>query len=205
MATKRRRKTSSRRKHRRVSGDPSLAPAVVSGTRRRRSKHKAVVRKRRKRSRGMGAVTGSEGGDMLLGLALGVGTAVITRIAGKKFMPGKEKIIAGANTLIGIGAAVKGKKPMLKGFGMGMAAIGAYQGSQEFGLISGMEEFIHGIGAGEKDTMLIEMNGVDLNSTNIIQGTDVPLPSIVSGDDISGDEMSGDGDSYASGMPSVVG
>lgn len=204
MATKRRRKTSSRRKNRRVSGDPSLAPAVVSGTRRRRSKSKAVARKRRKRSRGMGAITGSDSGDMLLGLGLGVGTAIVARIAGKKFLPGKEKIIAGANALIGAAAVIKGKKPMLKGFGMGMAAIGVYQSSQEFGLISGMEEFIHGIGANEKDTMLIEMNGVDLNSTNIIQGTDMPLPSIVSGDEMSGDEMSGD-EGYASGMPSVVG
>lgn len=199
---KKRRRAHSRRKTRRMSGDPSLAPSVVSGTRRRRrNKVYGSVRKHRRRVKGMSGIMGGQTGDMLMGVALGVGLAVATRIAGKKFAAGKEKIVAGANAVIGAALVMKGKKQLMKGMGMGMVAIGVYQSGLEFGVISGMEEFIQGIGE-DKDTMLIEMNGVntkELNSTNLM-GTEMQQPTSIVGHEAAGDAE------YLSGanMPSVV-
>ncbi len=191
---KRRRKAHSRRKHRRVSGDPSLAPSVVSGTRRRRRSKVKAKSHRRKRRSGMGAITGSDAGDMLLGLGLGLGAGIIADIAGSKFLPGKEKIIDGAKLLLGAAGAIKMKKPLQRGLSMGLAGQGAMKLAHDIGLVSGMEQFIHGIGDG-KDTMLIEMNGVDLNSTRIMNGSNQEQPPVVNGD----------GDGQTSGtMPSVV-
>lgn len=201
MAKKRRRKTSSRRKTRRVSGDPSLAPSVVSGVRKRKkNKVYGKVRKHKRRVKGIGKVTGSDTGDMLLGLVLGAGAGIGAKILSDKFASGKGKIIAPIKILLGAAVAMKVKNPIARGAGMGFAAVGIMNAAKEFGMIQGMEEFIHGVGAGEKDTMLIEMNGVEYNSTKFISGTNDPQPSIVSGDEMSGDDGAVSGNT----MPSVV-
>ena len=213
MATKRKTK-SRRRTRRRVSGDPSLAPSVISGTRRRKKHTKVgVVRKHRRRVKGMGKITGSDSGDMLLGAIAGVGVGIGLNILAKKFsdkIPGGSKTVAIVKIAGGAVMAIKSKKKMLQGVGMGLAASGAMDAAKEFGIVSGMEEFIHGVGAGQKDEMLIEMNGVDINSTRLISGSDMNQPSVVSGDgDMNGDDMNGTDDGMngagSSIMPSVVG
>ena len=166
-----------RAKHRRkVSGNQSFAPAVVSGTR----KHK---RKRsRKRSHKMGAVTGSETGDMILGLIAGVATGVIIdKVTDKQFPDVDKRIISGVETLGGGALVVAGKGAFAKSFGAGLAGTGLRNAAHDFGIIQGMEQFIQGIGQEKDDVLLIEMNGVDLNSTKMVAGNQEMAPPVVSG------------------------
>lgn len=189
--TKKRKVSRRRRTRRRVSGNPSFAPAVVSGA--RRSKH---VKRRRKRSK-VGEITGSEGGDMLLGAVLGVGAAA----AIDKFSPLSAKMNDGLKVVVGGTLVVVGgkKSPLAKGAGIGLAAAGVSSGLHTFGILKGVDDFMHGIGAGSKDELVIEMNGVDINSTKLIAGTNMELPSVVSGEE----SVSGNGD-MSGQMPSVV-
>lgn len=196
---KRRRKTAARKRRRRVNGNPSLAPTVISGVKRRK-RHTVYgnVRKHKRRVKGVGSITGNKMMDTLLGVGIGVGIGVGVDMAVKKvaFLQGKEKLISGLKVAAGAGLGLKGKSPLMKAVGGGLAVQGAYSGAKSFGLISGMEDFITGVGAGEKDTMLIEMNGVDLNSTRFIAGSNMEQPDVITGQE-NGDYMSGS-------MPSVV-
>lgn len=199
---KRKRKSATRRKRRRISGNPALAPTVISGTRRRSRKHTVYgnVKKHRRRVKGVGSITGNKMMDTLLGVGIGVGVGMGLDYVSKKvpMLSGKEKILSGVKVIAGAGLGLKGKSPLMKGVGGGLAVQGAYSGAKSFGLISGMEEFIQGIGAGNNDEMLIEMNGVDLNSTRFIAGSNQEQPDVITGD---GDS---DSDSSFSGMPSIV-
>ena len=202
-----RRKSGVKRKRRRISGNPSLAPSVISGTRRKKRRNTVYksVRSHARRVKGMGKLTGSDAGDMLLGTLLGVGAGIALDVVVKKVsaLAGKEKIVSVAKTIIGAAGALKMKKPLLKGMGLGLAAQGAYTGAQSFGVIQGMEEFMRGVGNNADDSMLIEMNGMDdvnINSTNIIGGTNMPMPSVIGNDD---DDMSDD-EGVSGEMPSVI-
>ena len=189
MAKKaKRRKTSSRRKKRRVSGNQSFAPTVISGT---RGKHGKSKKRRRKKVSGL---TGSDTGDLLLGGIIGVGIGVLV----DRFNPMDARIGDGVKILGGAALALNSKDKMYQGVGLGLAANGVSTGVHNFGLVHGLDDMLHGLGISTpngKDTMLIEMNGVDVNSTKF-NGTSEDQPKIVSGDQQS--PMNGNG------MPSIV-
>ncbi len=190
MARKRakRRRTSAKRR-RKVSGTNYLSPNVVSGVGRRKKKS------HRRRGR-VGYVTGNEAGDTLVGAILGVGVGILF----DKFAPITNPVISDGIKTAGGGAAyvmVK-KSAIVKGAGLGLAIYGAGALVKSSGLLSGMEDFVRGMG--KSDELLIEMNGTDevLNSTNMIGGGQSDFaPGIVSG------ENDVDGESRVP-MPSVV-
>lgn len=206
MAKKR--KLRSRRTRRRVSGDPSLAPTVISGVGRKR---KTKGRKRRRVS-GIGK---SDTGSLLIGAVAGalvgkLSNTLLSKVSDK--IPGGQKTVEIIKVAGGAFMAIKSKNKMVQGAGIGLAAQGALGAAKEFGIISGMEEFIRGVGAGAKDEMLIEMNGVDINSTRFISGSSMEQPSVIQGDDdgINGDDegMSGSDEIQYGGatpMPSIIG
>jgi hypothetical protein len=189
-----RRKTAKRRR-RSISGNQAFAPAVVSGIRKRK-KHS---RKRHKRGK-MGAITGNPIADMLLGVAAGVIGGHLV----EHFVPLNPKIQDGAKMAAGLGAVALSNDKFVQGLGAGLFANGLTTGSHNFGFIHGMREFMSGIGLPAhdegKDVMTIEMNGVDMNSTKFISGTELDQPTIISGDAQS--PMNGSGTEMH--MPSVV-
>lgn len=192
---KKKRRSASRKRRRRLSGDPSLAPSVISGTR-RKTKRKT----RRKRGK-MGFVTGNELGDVLLGFAGGFATAVgVNKLVPAEYAKMKKYIGVGAGTLATIIGSTK-KKPILLGFGLGLGAPGAMGIAQDAGLISGMDEFMSGIGMSKDDEMLIEMNGVEINDTNFMSGNQNMLnPSVIGNDNDKSEVNATD----RGGMPSIV-
>jgi len=206
MAKKKGRKSSRRTKRRRVSGDTSLAPAVVSGTRRRSKKRAAKKSRKRKRAK-VGAVTGSNLGDVAVGAVLGAAVSYGVQKGVEKFAPGKENAAAIAKTAVGaltlvIGVAAKKKRPMVAGIGAGMMLQSGYKIAKSKGWINGMEEFISGVGAGNKDEMIIEMNGVTRNSTKFISGSSMVQPDIISGtEDSSSNAVYGTNQGT---MPSII-
>jgi len=183
---KRRRKstTAKRRKstRRRVSGNQSFAPSVIGRIGRRKK-----AKRSRKRSK-VGAL--GDATNTLLGIAGGVALGILIDKAGDKFAPNlNPKIKSLVKVAGGVALVVmKGNKSMIKGVGMGLAANGVTTAARDFGIISGIDEFMNGIGAGS-DTMTIEMNGTPENAGRLM------------GDNVSGEYMSGS----AMVMPSVIG
>ena len=186
-----------------MSGDPSLAPSVISGMGRRRK------RSHRRRSKKMSGMTGSYTGDIILGLAAGV----VGNLLIDKFTPSavSDKIKSGGKAGIGGLLIFKGKNnPLLLGFGFSLASSGVTELAHDFGVLSAIEDAVHGLGIGKRnDSMLIEMNGTDVNSTSFMQGDPALAPSVIQGDEMGddmGDDMSGE---FMGGtempMPSVVG
>ena len=195
-------KSGTRRRSRRMSGDQSFAPTVISG----RRKH---AKKGKRRKKKIGALTGSETGDLILGGLMGVvGGVIVDRIN-----PLDARIGDGAKILLGGGLAISSKDPLWKGVGLGIAANGLTTGSHNFGFTHGLDNMLQGMGIdtpGAKDSMLIEMNGmtdeeiqqeqmkgVDVNSTKFVRGTNMPQPKVITGE--SQNPMNGNG------MPSVIG
>ena len=172
-----RRRKSSRRKSRRIAGNQSFAPSVISGTGKRKRRTYHPVKKHKRRSR-IGAVDNTV--KTIGGVLLGVGIGMVA----DKFAPEsvKGKMLSAAKTLIGAGVAYTGRKNALAlGIGLGLAANGATDAAKDFGIIKGIDEFMKGIGAGSDDTMKIEMNGVPENAGKIMGGKTNQMPSVISG------------------------
>lgn len=208
-------KTRSRRTRRRVSGDTSLSPTVISGTRRKGKKHTKYGFVRSHARRVSGTAKKNEIVNTLIGTVAGALVGKLSDSLTKKFsdkIPGGQKTIEIVKVVGGGLLAIKSKNKMIKGAGIGLAAQGALGAAKEFGIISGMEEFITGVGAKNNDEMLIEMNGVDINSTRFISGSSMEQPAVIQGED---DAMNGDDDAMSGSdeiqyggntpMPSVVG
>lgn len=162
-----------KRHSRMVSG---ANPAIVSGTRKKRRTHKKV-----------GAITGNDFLDALLGAGLGVAIGVVY----DKMVPiNNAKAKAGLEAALGLAASyfgAKKKNMFLLGVGLGVAADGIKSTAKEFGVIKGMENFMSGIGADPEDAMVIEMNGIDSQKMmgNITRGgadnvMGNAMPSIIS-------------------------
>ena len=207
MARKRTKR--SRRTRRRVSGDPSLAPTVISGV---RGKRKTKSRRSKRRVSG---IAKNDTTGLLIGAVAGalvgkLSNSLLSKVSDK--IPGGQKTVEIIKVAGGAFMAIKSKNKMVQGAGIGLAAQGALGAAKEFGIISGMEEFIRGVGAGANDEMLIEMNGVDINSTRFISGSSMEQPSVIQGED---DGISGDDDGIngsdeiefggATPMPSIIG
>jgi hypothetical protein len=198
MAKKKKR---SHKRRRRVGS--SNQPSVVSGTRRRKHKTYGTVRKHRRRVKGMGKITGSESGDLILGAIAGVAAGIMI----DKITPASvsEKIRDAIKIAGGAGAAYMGSKKkssIMTGLGLGLAANGISTGVKTFGILQGIEDFMHGIGAGG-DSMLIEMNGIDNDNGTNINGPNQDTPVISGPQDsyMNGDGNDGMGDSD---MPNVI-
>lgn len=184
-----------RSRSRRVGGDPRLAPPVISGMRRGKKGRK------RKRSK-VGAM--DEATSTLLGAALGVGAGIaidkfITPMVANFAPAYADKITDGIKLAGGaILATSKKSNKMMKGAGIGLLASGITTGAHNFGLVSGMDQFISGQRYLPKnDTMTIRMNGVEYNSTQLMNGSNQEQPPVISGE----------GDQYQisnSPMPSVI-
>lgn len=156
------RKTSrkaSRRKSRRISGDQRLAPAVVSGMRRKKGK--------RKKSRKIGAMSSGSPVNTLLQVGAGAAVGIIADMIADKFAPSlNPKIKSVAKLGVGVALVVVGKKPVLRNIGIGLAINGGTSTAKDFGVIQATEEFIRGIGE-DSDTLRIEMNGTPENAGRI--------------------------------------
>lgn len=190
MATKRRTRKKTTRRRKRMSGDQAFAPAVISGRKRRKSKARPA--KRRKKRSGIGAVDSTM--KTLFGVLLGAGAGIaINKLAPDSW---KGKMLSGGKAIAGAGAAFVGKKnPLVFGIGIGLALEGGFELANQTGLIAGMEDFMAGIGAGETDSMTIEMNGLDEGE---VSGTpqnagrmmgESAMPKVISGEYMSGSNM----------------
>lgn len=192
----RRKSRRGKRRGRRMSGNQSFAPSVISGTKRKRRTYRPV-RKHKRRSK-IGAVdqTMQMGGGVVLGVLTGL---IANAIAPEKM---KGKILSAGKTLAGAGIAYAGRKtPLAFGFGLGLGIQGATDASKDFGVVKGINEFMSGIGAGASDTMTIEMNGLEgtpENAGKLISGAGEPqqMPSVISGDFM--------GNTNKSYIPSIV-
>lgn len=182
----------SRSKRRKLSGDQAFSPAIVSGIKRKK--------KRSKRSR-IGAID-SEAIKVIAG---GIAGALAGYFA-ENLIPGNvsSKIKNAGILVAGAGTSVFGynKKNMpLLAFGIGLSAGSAVSLAKDTGILKGMDSFIRGMGLGKEDSMLIEMNGVDLNSTKFISGDEQFNPDVISGyEDENGTKIMG----TENPMPSVV-
>ena len=182
MATKKR--SVKRKKHthygpvkkhrRRVNG---LNPAVVSGTKRRKHRRKKVS-----------GLTGNDFMDALLGTVVGIAVGVVY----DKMAPITDaKTKHGLEAALGLGVAFFGsqkKNMFMLGAGFGLAADGIKSTAEDFGVITGMQNMMAGMGltAAEPDAMLIEMNGMEQQkmmgdarggATNVMSGA---MPSVIS-------------------------
>ncbi len=173
---KRKKHAPAKRHKRRVSG---LNPSVVSGTKRRKTH-------RRKK---MGAVTGSNIGDAILGVVAGTAISIVY----DKIAPiDNEKARHGLQLALGLGATAFGVKKnnmLILGIGLSVAADGSTKLAKDFGVIQGITDMMAGIGLtpNTEDAMIIEMNGIGEQS--IMGSLDMEIPVISGAENIMGSDM----------------
>lgn len=190
-----RRNPSKKRRSARVAGDQSFAPSVISGMRRKKGRKRAK----------MGAVS-NKLTQTLLGVLGGAAAGLII----EKYVPLDSKIKGGLMVLGGAGAAYYGMKKgsnAMAGAGAGLLGAGAVATAKNFGLISGMDDFMRGIGLAKEDTMLIEMSGDPSFISGepvLISGDQSFAPDVVSGNNENDLEIEADINGTKGEMPSII-